>query len=100
MRSTKTLLLALACFTCASRVSAADQTLIEAARKEGKVVWYTTLIVDQFARPAAQAFEKKYGVKVEYTRADQNEVALRILNEGKAGRMQADIFDEIGRAHV
>ena len=77
-----------AAFTLAIAPSqAADQALIDAAKKEGKVVWYTTLIVDQFARPAAAAFEKKYGIKVEYTRADQNEVALRILNE-------------IGRAHV
>lgn len=72
---------------------AADQALIDAAKKEGMVTWYTTLIVDQFVRPAAAAFEKKYGVKVNYIRADHNDVMLRILNEGKAGRMQADIFD-------
>lgn len=72
---------------------AADPALIDAARKEGKAVWYTTQIVNQFARPAAEAFEKKYGVKVDYVRADSNEVALRLLNEGKAGRVQADVFD-------
>ncbi len=72
---------------------AADQALIDAARKEGSLTWYTTLIVDQFVRPAAAAFEKKYGVKVNYVRADHNDVMLRILNEGKAGRMQADLFD-------
>ena len=72
---------------------AVDAALIEAARKEGRVVWYTTQIIDQFARPAAQAFEKKYGVKVDYVRADSSEVALRISNEGKAGKMQADFFD-------
>ena len=73
--------------------SAADSALIEAARKEGKAVWYTTQIINQFARPAAEAFEKKYGVKVDYVRADSNEVALRLLNEGRAGRVQADVFD-------
>jgi iron(III) transport system substrate-binding protein len=86
------ILAAIACALAAPAV-AADPALVDAAKKEGKLVWYTTLIVDQFARPAAAAFEKKYGIKVEYTRADQNEVALRILNEGQAGRMQADIFD-------
>jgi hypothetical protein len=30
---------------------AADAALIAAAKKEGQVVWYTTQIVDQFARP-------------------------------------------------
>ena len=72
---------------------AADEALVAAARKEGRVVWYTTLIVDQFVRPLADAFEKKYGVKVEYVRADMTEVGLRVLNEGKAGQMLADVFD-------
>ena len=83
----------LGCGLNAPASRAADQALIDAARKEGSVTWYTTLIVDQFVRPAAAAFEKKYGVKVNYIRADHNDVLLRILNEGKAGRMQADLFD-------
>ena len=45
--------------------------LIEAAKKEGQVVWYTTLIVNQIIRPLKDAFEKKYpGVTMQYTRAD------------------------------
>ncbi len=72
---------------------AADEALVAAARKEGRVVWYTTLIVDQFVRPLADAFEKKYGVKVDYVRADMTEVGLRVLNEGRAGQMLADVFD-------
>ena len=72
---------------------AQDQALIDAAKKEGRVVWYTTQIVNQFARPAAEAFQKKYGIRVAYIRADSNEVALRILNEGRAGKVQADVFD-------
>ena len=72
---------------------ALDQALIDAAKKEGRVVWYTTQIVNQFARPAAETFEKKYGIRVDYIRADSNEVALRILNEGRAGKVQADVFD-------
>jgi iron(III) transport system substrate-binding protein len=75
---------------------AADQAMIDAAKKEGQVVWYTTQIIDQFARPAAAAFEKKYGIKVSYVRANSNEVALRVMNEARAGRMQADVFDGTG----
>ncbi len=75
---------------------AADQALIDAARKEGQVTWYTTQIVNQFGRPAANAFEKKYGVKVNIVRGDSVETAVKILNEGKAGRMQADVFDGTG----
>ena len=81
-------------FACAAAPAFAyDQALVDAAKKEGRVTWYTTQIVDQFARPAAQAFQKKFGIKVDYVRADSNEVALRILNEGRANHMQADVFD-------
>jgi ABC-type Fe3+ transport system substrate-binding protein len=81
---------------CGAPAHAADQAMIDAAKKEGQVVWYTTQIIDQFARPAAAAFEKKYGIKVAYVRANSNEVALRVMNEAKAGRMQADVFDGTG----
>lgn len=77
----------------AAGANAADETLIAAAKKEGQLVWYTTQIVDQFARPAAMAFQKKYGIKVSYTRSDSVDLTLRLLNEGKAGRVMADVFD-------
>jgi ABC-type Fe3+ transport system substrate-binding protein len=75
---------------------AADAALVEAARKEGQVVWYTTLIVNQAIRPLQDAFEKKYpGVKLQYSRADDAPTALKILSEARAGRVQADIFDSL-----
>ena len=71
-----------------------DPNLIEAAKKEGEVVWYTTLIVTQIVRPLVQAFEKKYpGIKVSYTAAPFQEVATRIVNEGRGGNVKADLFD-------
>jgi ABC-type Fe3+ transport system substrate-binding protein len=79
-----------------SRAQAADAALIKAARKEGQVVWYTTLIVNQAIRPLQEAFEKKYpGVKLQYSRADDAPTALKILSEARAGRVQADIFDSL-----
>jgi iron(III) transport system substrate-binding protein len=84
---------ALAASAPAAPAAAADQALIDAAKQEGHVTWYTTLIIDQFARPAAAAFEQKYGIKVDYVRAEPTEIALRIVAEGKAGQVQADIFD-------
>ena len=89
-------LVALSFALLAAPVLAADQALIDAAKKEGVATWYTTLIINQFTRPAAEAFEKKYGIKVEYIRADPNEIALRISNEAKAGKVLADIFDGFG----
>ena len=75
---------------------AADAALIAAAKREGSVVWYTSLIIDQLVRPAVDAFEKEYGVKVQYVRSDQTEIVLRLVNEAKAGGVKADVFDGIG----
>src|ERR1700744_517705 len=70
-----------------------DPALVDAAKKEGQVVWYTGLIVNQLARPMADAFEKKYGIKVNYVRQDSSDTILRITNEAQAGRISADMFD-------
>ena len=81
-------------FLCVNfSAQAADAALIAAAKQEGSVTWYTTQIVDQLARPAATAFEKKYGIKVNFVRADSLQVALRLSNEAQAGHMTADVYD-------
>ncbi len=73
---------------------AADPALIAAAKKEGSVIWYTTQIVDQFARPAAARFEKLYpGMKVTLSRTNATTAAIKILNENRAGKNQSDVFD-------
>src|SRR5437667_2038107 len=73
---------------------AADAALIAAAKKEGEVNWYSTQIISQLVRPVTAAFEKKYpGVKVRATRANATEVAIKIINESRAGRVQSDVFD-------
>ena len=73
--------------------TAADQALIDAAKKEGALTWYSTLIINQAVRPMAEAFEKKYGIKVAFSRATNSDVALKVINESKAGRVEGDIFD-------
>src|SRR5580700_8542275 len=72
---------------------AADSGLIEAAKREGQVTWYTTQIMNQFGRPAIDAFQKRYGIRVDAIRGDSVELAVRMLNEAQAGRLQADVFD-------
>ena len=72
---------------------AADAALIEAAKKEGRVVWYTAQIVNQLVRPMSDAFTKRYGIKVDAIRSDVTDTVLRISAEAKAGKMQADVFD-------
>ena len=41
----------------------------------------------------ADAFEKKYGIKVDYVRQDSSDTILRITNEARAGHISADMFD-------
>src|SRR3954467_10586215 len=87
---------ALACVAANGPARAADSTLIEAAKKERVVIWYTTLIVNQAIRPLKEAFEKKYaGMELQFVRADESPTAAKILAEAGAGRVQADVFDGI-----
>src|SRR5215468_10712582 len=90
--------LALACSLAGASAHAADAALIEAAKKEGRVLWYTTLIVNQAIRPLKDAFEKKYpGIELQYARADESPTAAKLLAEASAGRVQADVFDGISK---
>jgi len=85
---------AAACLLSCAPGYGADAAMIEAAKKEGRVVWYTTLIVNQVVIPLKTAFEKKYpGVILDYARNDEGPTAIRLMNEAKAGRVQADVFD-------
>ena len=78
---------------CVASARAADPALIAAAQKEGQVTWYTTQITNQFGRPAMDAFQKRYGIRVNFIRGDSIELAVRMTNEAQAGRLQADVFD-------
>jgi ABC-type Fe3+ transport system substrate-binding protein len=71
----------------------ADPKLVEAAKKEGEVVLYTTLIVDQIVRPMIKAFRSQIaGIDVKYVRTDSSQQVVKLINEGRAGRVQADIW--------
>jgi ABC-type Fe3+ transport system substrate-binding protein len=74
-------------------VLAADQAMIDAAKKEGEINWYTSQIVNQYVRPAISAFEKKYGIKVNYFRGNATDIALKVSTEAKAGKVLADVVD-------
>ena len=94
-RCRSTMAVIFAASLAASYAHAADPALVEAAKKEGEVFWYTTQIISQLVRPVTAAFEKKYGIKVLSTRADSTEVAVRVISETQAGRTQSDVIDGI-----
>jgi iron(III) transport system substrate-binding protein len=69
-----------------------DQRVLEGAKKEKQVVVYTSLNTKD-SQPIAQAFEKKYGVRVELWRSSSEKVLQRAITEARAGRHAVDAFE-------
>jgi iron(III) transport system substrate-binding protein len=69
-----------------------DRKLLDGARKEKQVVVYTSLNTKD-SHPIAQAFEKKYAVKVEIWRSSSEKVLQRALTEARGGRFAVDAFE-------
>jgi len=70
----------------------AQQANIDAAKKEGKIVVYGS-VVPQAMEGLHQAFKKKYGVDVEYWRGSSTQVSERALTEWRAGKPGFDIAE-------
>jgi ABC-type Fe3+ transport system substrate-binding protein len=71
-----------------------QKILIEGAKKEGKLMWYTTLIVDQVVRPVKEAFEKEYPfIQIEFYRGNAENLVRRMLAEYQAKRYDVDLID-------
>jgi ABC-type Fe3+ transport system substrate-binding protein len=73
-----------------------DPGLLAAAQKEGQVLLYTTHIVDQIVRPMIRGFGAVApGIDVKYVRADGMPLVVRLINEARAGRVQADVWSMV-----
>ena len=74
-----------------------SQELIDAARKEGKIVYYTA----DFTEPESEiikAFNKRFPfVKVEMVRAPGGQLITRIKTESAAGKLAADVVNHSDR---
>ncbi len=74
-----------------------SQELIDAARKEGKIVYYTA----DFTEPEQEiikAFNKRFPfVKVEMVRAPGGQLITRIKTEAAAGKLGADVVNHSDR---
>src|SRR5919108_5530523 len=74
------------------KASDREKILVEGAKKEGKVSFYTGLIVDQVVRPVKDAFEKEYPfVQVEFFRGNSERIAQKVLAEYQAKRYEVDL---------
>src|SRR6187549_2802809 len=68
-----------------------EEMLKTGAKKEGKLVWYTSLTAH---RDIANVFEAKYpGIKVETYRAGPTDLTRRLLSEEQAKHNIADLIE-------
>jgi iron(III) transport system substrate-binding protein len=83
----------------ASTASGQDAALIQAARKEGKVVWHTSLALPS-STAIAHYFQNKYkGIEVEVHRNGSQRVLQRFMQETAAGIKNADIVHTSDAGH-
>ena len=67
------------------------QKVVEAAKKESKVVLYTAAVGHSQHKEVARGFEDKYGIRVEILEARASEVRERVRIEQAAGRFLGDV---------
>lgn len=65
--------------------------VVEAGKKEGKLVIYTASIGSPFHKKVFNAFEAKYGIKIDLLEARASEVRERVRVEQAAGRFLGDL---------
>ncbi|MGE5216440.1 MAG: extracellular solute-binding protein [Chloroflexota bacterium] len=83
----------------ASLLAAQDAALIQAAKKDGKVVWYTSLALPS-STAIAHYFEKKYpGISVEVHRTGSQRVLQRVMQEAGAGIKNVDLIHTSDAGH-
>src|SRR5262245_47505730 len=87
-------------FAAAPEPSRVTPDLIEAARKEGKVVWYTSIDLP-VAEGIAKAFEAKYpGIAMRVERTGAERVFQRISQEHASNIHAVDLVNSSDAAHL
>src|SRR5215470_7928312 len=78
---------------------AQDAAVLQAARKEGSVAWYTSLAIPS-STAIAQAFKTKYtGIDVEVHRTGSQRVLQRVMQEASSGIKNADVIHTSDAGH-
>ena len=71
--------------------------LIEGAKKEGELTYYSAMIVNQALRPLTAAFQAKYPfIKISYWRANSEEIETKISAEIRANNPVGDVIEGTG----
>lgn len=90
-RRTLPILAFLAAACLAAPAHAQDAVDVEAAKKEGKLVWYTSTPVG-IGQKIVDMFQKQYGIKVEMFRTGGSALLRRFQQEMDSGRVAADVI--------
>jgi len=86
--------------SAAPPASAVTPDLIAAAKKEGKVVWYTSIDL-KVSQEIAQRFEAKYpGVKVQVERTGAERILQRIGQEYQSNIHAVDVVNSSDASHL
>src|SRR5262245_12362354 len=73
------------------------ERLIEGAKREGRVTYYSGMIVNQALRPLTAAFQKKYPfIKMSHWRGDSEDILARVSAEARANKLVADAMEGTG----
>jgi iron(III) transport system substrate-binding protein len=79
--------------------ASAQDARLEAAKKEGKVVWYTSLALPT-AEKVAKLFEAAYpGIKVEVHRTGSQRILQRVMQEMQANLKLVDVIHTSDAGH-
>jgi iron(III) transport system substrate-binding protein len=82
-----------------SLLLAQDAALVQAARKEAKVVWYTSLAIPSSTAIAHYFQNKHKGIEVEVHRTGSQRVLQRTMQEATAGIKNVDIIHTSDAGH-
>jgi len=73
------------------------EKLIDGAKREGELTYYSAMIVNQALRPLTAAFQKKYPfIKIAFWRADSEEIETKISAEMRANNLVGDAIEGTG----
>ena len=95
----RALVLTIAALLLSTPSALAQDARLEAAKKEGKIVWYTSLVLPSAER-VAKLFEAAYpGIKVEVHRTGSQRIRQRVMQEMQANLKIVDVIHTSDSGH-
>jgi ABC-type Fe3+ transport system substrate-binding protein len=91
---TKALRAALALYVLTPSFALADPKVIEAAKKEGELIWWSTIAQDQSQKIIDQFMQRYPFVKASYWRSGSVGLHNKVMIEARAGRSNFDVVSQ------